>query len=84
MELIGLRRNKEVNKTIPFGNKICGFRCNHIHISPQEVLSYIQQLKLSGSNEAVIVGRLCRYLYNLTLCFPPEAYARNEQPQVDS
>jgi len=84
MELIGLRRNKEVNKTIPFGYKISGFRCDHIHISPQEVLFFIQQLKSSGNNEAVIVGRLCRYLYTLTLCFPPKSNARNEHPQVDS
>jgi len=83
MELIGLYRNKDKNRTKPFGHRVCGLRCEDITIHPKELLEYLRDIRFHCTKEEAF-DRLQHYVLTLNLCFPPNSNARNEQPQVDN
>lgn len=84
MELVGLYRNKDNNKTKPFGSKVCGLRCDDILIRPQELLYYFNTCASKNEKPEDTLYRLKRYLITLSHCFHPNSNARNtELPSND-
>jgi len=83
MELIGLYRNKDNNKTKPFGHKVCGLRCDNITLNPEEILDYLKHIRHTLPKEEAF-DRLVHYLITLNLCLRPKSNDRNtELPSND-
>ena len=62
---------KLISKKFPFGNRVLGFCCEEVSISPIELLYYINNIKTRGVSDEEILGELMDYLQGLLTLYTP-------------